>query len=133
MEEPWLSLCLLIGRSLLALVYLVSGIHKGIWHRKAVAEFQEVGIPLVGISVVGTVVIHIVASLCLLLGIFVSEAAFALVVFTVLANLKVHDFWNMSGEERLNQSRISLAHFAIVGGLLLLAVSGPGRYVVTGW
>ena len=133
MEEPWFSFVVLAGRSLLALVYLVSGIHKGMWYRKALTEFQQARIPFVEIAVVGTVVLHVVAPICLFLGIFVFEAALALAAFTALATFKAHDFWNLSGTDRLDQSRIFLAHSAIIGGLLLLAAIGPGRYVVMGW
>ncbi len=132
MQEPWFSWCFLIGRILLALVYLVSGIHKGIWYQKALAEFQQGRIPFVRVAVIGTVVLHIVAPLCLILGIFVRESALALAVFTILATFIAHDFWNLSGTERLNQSRIAMAHVAIIGGLLLLAAAGPGRFVAFG-
>ena len=122
MEEPWLSLSLLIGRTFLALVYLVSGIHKGIWYEKALAEFQQATIPFVGAA----------ASICLILGVFVQEVAIALAIFTLLASYKAHNFWNRAGSDRLDQSRIAMAHLAIVGGLLLLAAVGPGRYVIGG-
>lgn len=129
MEEPWFSWCLLVGRICLALVYLVSGIHKGIWYQKALVEFRQVRIPFVRLAVIGTVVLHIVAPLCLILGIFVRESALTLAVFTLLATFIAHDFWNLSGTDRLNQSRVAMAHVAIVGGLLLLAAAGPGRFV----
>ncbi len=132
MEEPWLSLSLLIGRTFLALVYLVSGIHKGIWYEKALAEFQQATIPFVGAAVVVTVTLHTVASICLILGVFVQEVAIALAIFTLLASYKAHNFWNRAGSDRLDQSRIAMAHLAIVGGLLLLAAVGPGRYVIGG-
>ncbi len=129
MEEPWFPWCLLIGRIFLALVYLVSGIHKGIWYQKALIEFQQARVPFARLAVIGTVVLHIVAPLCLILGIFVRESALVLAVFTGLATFMAHDFWNLSGTDRLNQSRIALAHVAIIGGLLLLAAAGPGRFV----
>ena len=132
MEEPWFSWCFLVGRIFLALVYLVSGIHKGIWYRKALVEFQQVPIPFVRVAVIGTVVLHIVAPVCLILGIFVRESALALAIFTALATFKAHDFWTLSGTDRLDQSRIALAHVAIIGGLLLLAAAGPGRFVAIG-
>ncbi len=132
MEEPWFSWCFLVGRIVLALVYLVSGIHKGIWYQKALVEFQQVRIPFVRVAVIGTVVLHIVAPVCLILGIFVRESALALAIFTALATFIAHDFWNLSGTDRLDQSRIALAHVAIIGGLLLLAAAGPGRFVAIG-
>ncbi len=132
MEEPWLSWCFLFGRIALALVYLVSGIHKGIWHQKALAEFKGAGLPLVKLAVIGTVVLHIVAPICLILGIFVTEAALALAAFTLLATFIAHDFWNLSGSARLDQSRTAMAHLAVTGGLLLLAAAGPGRFAIGG-
>ncbi|MCZ6862546.1 MAG: DoxX family protein, partial [Alphaproteobacteria bacterium] len=96
---------------------------------KALVEFRQVRIPFVRLAVIGTVVLHIVAPLCLILGIFVRESALTLAVFTLLATFIAHDFWNLSGTDRLNQSRVAMAHLAIIGGLLLLAAAGPGRFV----
>ncbi len=132
MEAPWFSWCFLVGRILLALVYLVGGIHKGIWYQKALVEFQTARVPFVRVAVIGTVVLHIAAPVCLILGVFVRESALALAVFTALATFKAHDFWNLSGANRLDQSRIAMAHLAIIGGLLLLAAAGPGRFVAIG-
>ncbi|MEE8093275.1 MAG: DoxX family protein [Gammaproteobacteria bacterium] len=129
MEEPWFSWCFLVGRIFLALVFLVSGIHKGIWYQKALVEFQEARIPFVSVAVIGTVVLHILAPACLILGIFVRESALALAAFTALATFIVHDFWNLSGTDRLIKSRVAMAHLAAIGGLLLLAAAGPGRFV----
>ena len=131
MDEPWFSWFLLVGRSLLALVYLVSGIHKGIWYQKAQDEFRKAGIPFINAAIVVTVTLHLGASLIIIAGPYAREAALALVAFTTIATFMVHDFWNLSGIERLIQSRIALAHMAIVGGLLFLAAIGPGRFVQT--
>ncbi len=132
MEAPWFSWCFLVGRIFLALVSLVSGIHKGIWYQKALVEFRGARIPFVGAAVVWTVVLHIVAPICLILGVYVRESALALAIFTALATFIAHDFWNLSGTDRLNQSRIAMAHVAAIGGLLLLAAAGPGRFVAFG-
>jgi len=132
MEEPWFSWCFLVGRIFLALVFLVSGIHKGIWYQKALVEFQEARIPFVSVAVIGTVVLHILAPAGLILGIFVRESALALAAFTALATFIVHDFWNLSGTDRLIGSRVAMAHLAVIGGLLLLAAAGPGRFVAFG-
>lgn len=129
-EEPLASWMLLAGRLCLATVFLVSGIHKGIWRDKAVQEFREAGVPAVGLFLPLTVALHLVAPVALILGIFVREAALALALFTIIATSKVHCFWRMEGLERLARSRIAMAHLAVVGGLTILAAVGPGRIVL---
>lgn len=132
MEEPLVSWTLLVGRVCLALLFLVSGVHKGIWFDKALIEFQNARAPLLPASVIGTVVLHIAASLAIIAGVFVRESALLLALFTVLATWRVHDFWNRTGQERLIQSRFALAHLAVIGGLLILAAIGPGTIVLFG-
>jgi len=130
MVEPAYSVVLLLARICLATLFLVSGVHKALCYQKAVTEFVDSRVPAVGIFLPLTIVLHLVASLALMLGIHTLEAACALTLFTVIATIKVHPFWRMSGADRLVQSRIALANLAIVGGLMLLAAVGPGRLVL---
>ncbi len=129
-EEPLMSWMILAGRLCLATVFIVSGIHKGIWRAKAVQEFKEAGIPAIGLSLALTIVLHLVAPLALVFGLYAREAALALALFTIIATVKVHCFWRMEGPERLARSRIAIANLAVVGGLIMLAATGPGRLVL---
>lgn len=129
MDEPWFSIIVLVARILLALVFLVSGIDKAVHYARAVDEFKTDNIPLPQTSVVFTVVLHVIASTCLIVGWHVLEMSIALVIFTLVATALVHDFWNMKGTARLGRSRIALANLGLVGGLLLLAATGPGSFV----
>lgn len=129
-EEPLASWILLVARVCLALVYLVSGIHKAVWYPKAFEEFRDANAPLIGVTLPLTIVFHVAASICLIAGVYVPEASVLLALFTLIVTLRVHGFWRMNGVERLTVSRVALGNLAIIGGLLLLAVTGPGRLVL---
>jgi len=126
-EEPLASWVLLFARVSLAMVYLISGIHKAVWYRKAVDEFRAANAPLVRVSLPLTIGFHLAASMCLIAGVFVHEVAILLAAFTLIATLGVHRFWRMRGVQRLIISRVALGNLAIIGGLLALAIVGPGR------
>jgi len=128
--EPWFSVIALIARVLLATVFLFSGIEKSTHFQRTLQEFERESIPLRPASVVFTIALHIVAPICLIAGWLVTEMAIALAVFTLAATIAVHHFWTMSGDERLARTRIALSNLAVIGGLLLLAVSGPGELVI---
>ena len=130
-DEPTFSLLVLAARICLATVFLVSGIHKALWLSRAIEEFKVASVPLISVTLPATIALHIVASVCILAGVFIAEAALSLAVFTVAATLWVFPFWRHSGAERLDQSRIALANLGLAGGLLLLYAGGPGHYVLT--
>jgi putative oxidoreductase len=128
-DEPLNAGILLLARILLALLYLVSGIHKALWYEKAVAEFRAARVPLVSVTLPATIVLHCAASICLIVGMYVIEASLALALFTLLATERAHGFWRFEGAARLERGRAALANFGVISGLLLLAVVGPGNLV----
>ncbi len=83
-------------------------------------------IPLIAVTLPATIALHLVGSACLILGLFTTEAALILAAFTLLATERAHGFWRHSGKERLDRSRNALANLGVIGGLLILAVTGSG-------
>jgi putative oxidoreductase len=129
-DDSAANLLMLVARICLALVFLVSGIHKGIWYKKAVGEFQRDRIPAIRLTLPATIGLHLIASVCLILGYQTREAAMALAIFTVAATLKVHAYWRLPRDEQLGRSRSFTANLAIIGGLLLLVAVGGGQFAL---
>ena len=129
-DDSAANLLILAARACLALVFLVSGIHKGIWYQKAVGEFQRDNIPAVWLTLPGTIGLHLTASTCLILGYQTREAALALAIFTVVATFKVHAYWRLPVEQQLGRSRTFTANIAMIGGLLMLVAVGGGKFVL---
>jgi putative oxidoreductase len=126
-DDALASWLMLVARVSIAMVFLVSGIHKGLWHEKAAAEFRRDGIPAIWFMLPATVILHLAASICIIIGFLTREAALALALFTIVATVKVHAYWRLPKDEQLARSRITMANLAIIGGLLVLAAAGPGR------
>ena len=129
-DDSAANLLILAARACLASVFLVSGIHKGICYQKAVHEFQRDKIPAIWLTLPGTIGLHLIASMCLILGYQTREAALALAIFTVVATFKVHAYWHLPVEQQLGRSRIFAANIAIIGGLLLLVAVGGGKFAL---
>ena len=130
MDPPMAAWVLLAGRGSIALVFLVSAIHKAFWYQKAVEEFTVDGVPLISISLPGTILLHFGGAFCLILGLHAELAALLLAIHTLAATCMVHGFWRIEGIDRLIRSRIFLANLGVIGGLLYIAAIGPGSLAV---
>ena len=130
MDSSLVMITVFIARICLATVFLVSGIHKAIWYEKAVAEFRRDRIPMIHWLLPGTIGLHLLASICLIVGYQTRAAALVLAIFTLVATLKVHAYWRLPSSEQLGRSRVFTANLAIVGGLLLLAAVGGGDFAL---
>lgn len=129
-DPPMAAWVLLLGRIMIALVFLVSAIHKVIWYQKAVQEFTQDGVPLISISLPGTILLHFAGAVCLILGLYTEPAGLLLAIHTLVATYMVHAFWRFEGIDRLIRSRVFLANLGVVGGLLYISALGPGALAV---
>jgi putative oxidoreductase len=72
--------------------------------------------------------IQLLGGLAILVGVKTRWVAYAFVVYLILVVFFAHNFWDMTGPAR----GANMAHFyknlAIMGGFLLLAMQGAGRY-----
>ncbi|RWI54766.1 MAG: DoxX family protein [Mesorhizobium sp.] len=121
---------LLIVRLCLAAVFLFSGITKAMDWQGALAEFGSIGLPAPALAVTATAAVQVLAGLAVAIGWRARLAALTLAGFTVVATLIGHPFWAFEGIEFMRQLTTALEHLAIVGGFILLAVVGPGRFSI---
>ena len=113
---PYLKL---LGRVLLAIIFIQAGIMKIFGYDGTAAHMEEQGIP--GILLPLVILTEAGGGLCVLLGLWTRWAALALAGFTVLAAILFH--W-----EPGNQMQIIsfMKNITIAGGFLVLAGAGPG-------
>ena len=74
--------------------------------------------------------IQLVGGLAILVGFRTRWVAYAFVVYLILVVFFAHNFWDMQGAARGGNMAHFYKNLAIMGGFLLLALQGPGRYSV---
>jgi putative oxidoreductase len=116
----------LIGRILLSLVFIISGIMKVAGFSMMTGFVASKGLPLPAVSLACAAIVEILGGLALLLGFQTRIAAWVLFIYLIPTTLAFHNFWAFQGMERMDNQAHFLKNLAIMGGLLLAAAFGPG-------
>ena len=124
------SQMLLVGRILLALVFLVAGIRKLMAVAGTVGYFTKLGMPMPEIMVWVSIIIEIGGAALLIVGWQARRAAWLMILFVAIATLMAHRFWEFDAAQYANQMNHFLKNVAIIGGMLYIAVFGPGALSV---
>jgi putative oxidoreductase len=122
----------LVGRVMLAAMFLLAGISKIGGFDGTVAYIASKGLPLPMVLAAGTVLLEIVAGLALIVGWRARWAALALAVFTVIASVIFHAYWAMPVEQQRMQQLMFMKNMAVTGGLLMVFALGAGRFSLDG-
>ncbi len=127
------NVLILIVRVCLSAVFLYSGIDKLVCWDNGMRFCIRHKMPQPRVVLAATAVIHIAGGMMVLLGVMAREGAVMLLLFTIIATWWVHNPIGLKGEDFRRELMTSLEHLAIVGGLLLLAVTGPGAFAIRSW
>lgn len=90
------------------------------------------GMALPNLVAIAAGVVELAGGLMIAANIGTRIAAVLLLVFTVAATFWFHDFWNMTGPDRLNNMIHAMKNLSICGAFLMLAGTGAGRYAMDG-
>jgi putative oxidoreductase len=111
----------LVGRILLAAIFVLSGVGKIFAAEATLGYITAAGLPFPQLALLGAVALEIGGGLALAVGYQTRLAALALAVFSVIAALIFH---GAIGDQ--NQFIHLLKNFAIAGGLLQVVAFGAG-------
>lgn len=125
--QPTLAL---VGRILLASLFLVSGITKLTSLDQTAGYMASVGIPSAHALALIAGCAEILGGLALVVGALTRLASLGLILFLIPTTLLFHNFWALEGPEQQMQMVNFLKNLQIMGGLALLIAFGPGRYSV---
>lgn len=118
----------LVGRLLLALLFLPAGISKIAGFAGTAAYIGSKGLPLPELGAMIAIIVEVGGGLALIAGFKTRMAALALAVFTLVATFVFHNFWGVPADQAMMQQLMFYKNIAVVGGLLVLAAHGAGAW-----
>jgi putative oxidoreductase len=120
----------LIGRILMAAIFLMSGIMKFAHNAETAGHMRDAGIPAAELLSIVAGTAEILGAIGLLAGLFTRLAAAGLFLFLIPTTLIFHAFWGLEGQAQTMQIANFMKNLAIMGGLAVLVAFGPGRWSV---
>jgi len=119
---------LLVARVLLMVLFVVFGWSKLTGFSAAEAYMATTGAPAPSVAAAIAVMMELGVGVLLAVGLLTRPLALLLALYTLGTALIGHHFWTQTGMEQYANMVNFYKNVSIIGGLLLLAVTGPGKY-----
>jgi len=116
----------LVGRILIALLFLPAGIEKIPGWDGTAAYMASAGVPFIPVLLALTIFIEIVGSLMILFGYRARLAAGVMFLWMIPLVLYMHPFWNADAAHKMLQSIMFYKDVALMGTMLLIVGMGSG-------
>lgn len=116
----------LLGRILLAIIFLMSGIGKIGGFAGTAGYMASKGLPMVEVLLAITIVIEIGAALMLILGWKARLGAAALFLWMIPVTFMFHNFWAMPPADQQMQMIMFMKNLGLMGGMLYIMAFGAG-------
>ena len=121
------SLSILIGRFLLGLYFFVPGLMKVAAPAETLAYMQSHAIPVAEPLMWFATLTNLLGGLLLMTGRHVRLVAYGSVLYVLLVNFMLHDFWTMQGDTVPHETQNFIKNLGILAGLLVLAGHATAR------
>ncbi|HMN75708.1 MAG TPA: DoxX family protein [Burkholderiaceae bacterium] len=116
----------LVGRVLLALMFVLSGFGKLTGIEGTAGYIASAGLPMATALAVIVGLLEFFGGLALMAGFHARWAALALGLFTLVASLLFHNFWAMPADKAFMQQLMFMKNLSIAGGMFVVAALGAG-------
>lgn len=116
----------LIGRIMLAVIFVISGAGKIPGFEGTVSAIAGKGVPLAPIAAAITILIELGGGILLVVGWQARWAATVIFLFLIPTTLLFHNFWAFEAAQQTMQQTQFLKNLAIMGGMLYVMAYGAG-------
>jgi putative oxidoreductase len=124
---------ILAARLLLATLFLIFGWRKLKDHSGTVSQLVQLGVPLPAVAAGVATFMELPVAFAVAVGAFARPASLLMFFYTLGTALIAHRYWTVAGAERVDSMDGFYKNLAIMGGFLLLFITGAGKYSVDAW
>ena len=115
-----------IGRVLLALMFIMAGISKLGDLSGTAGYIASGGLPMASVLAVLVGLLELFGGIAVAVGFHARWAALALGLFTLLASVLFHKFWAVPADQAFVQQLMFMKNLAVAGGMFVVAALGAG-------
>ena len=128
MENVINDAVILAARVFLAALFLIFGWRKLKDRPGTLSQMVRDGVPMPVLAAAVATFMELPVAFAVALGAFTRVAALLMALYTLGTSIIEHRYWSAAGPERLASMESFYKNLSIIGGFLLLYISGPGRY-----
>lgn len=120
---------ILIGRILLAWVFVGSAYGALSNFSGSVGYFRSLNVPTPELFTITSIAVEVLISVGLILGVGTRYCAVLMFVFVLAATIVGHRYWEYpASAQQIGQHNHFLKNISIMGGAMLIFVTGAGRF-----
>jgi putative oxidoreductase len=121
---------ILAARLLLAALFLIFGWRKVRDYSSTVSQMSQLGLPMPVLVTVISIFMELPVAFAVAIGAFTRPSAALMALYALGTALLGHRYWTVKGADYVDSLEGFYKDLGIVGGFLLLCITGAGRYSI---
>jgi putative oxidoreductase len=130
MENHINDAVILAARLLLAALFLIFGWRKLTDYSGTVSRMVQDGARIPVLATAVAIFMELPVALAVAVGAFTRSSAVLLALYTLGTGLIAHRYWTMTGANKIESMESFYKNLSIMGGFLLLYMTGAGKYSI---
>ena len=121
---------ILAARLFLATLFLIFGWRKLRDYSGTVSQMVQDGVPAPVLATAVAIFMELPVAFAVAVGAFTRPSAVLLALYTLGTSLVEHRYWTITGADHLASMEGFYKNLSIMGGFLLLYITGAGKYSI---
>jgi len=121
---------ILVARLLLTALFLIFGWRKRTDYSGTVSQMVHEGFRIPVLPTLVSIFMELPVAFAIAIGAFTRPLAALMALYTLGTALIGHHYWTVKGADRVASMEGFYKDLSIMGGLLLLNITGPGKYSI---